>query len=50
MRSRKKRLLTQQDLQAAGATPGFMFRRISPAIRPAAPLLAKLGEGVSPIE
>jgi hypothetical protein len=30
MRSRKKRLLTQQDLRAAGATPGLMAHRISP--------------------
>jgi hypothetical protein len=29
MRSRRRKL-TQQDLQAAGATPGLMVRRISP--------------------
>jgi hypothetical protein len=28
--NRRRRRLSRQDLQAAGATPGFMVRRISP--------------------
>jgi hypothetical protein len=30
MRRRKKLLLTQQDLRAAGVSPGLMAHRVSP--------------------
>jgi hypothetical protein len=50
MKSRKTRTLTKAELRALAVTPGLMAHRISPAIRPAAPLLAKLGgEGVGAI-
>jgi hypothetical protein len=30
LKDRKKRTLSQQDLQAAGATPGLMVRLVGP--------------------